>query len=1049
MKIPPQIIDNSKTTLRDFLNEFLGDGLQPHLDIASAFFKIEAYGMVETSLQNIKRFRLLLGKSPEQPGNQTLGAVLLNMMKEEVERFPLEPEPLSLVQRFVEFLKRDSVEVRLYEQQFLHGKTYITDDLVVVGSSNFTPAGLTRNTELNLVGRQSEARYVREEWFDKFWEEAVDFKEQFIELLENSRFGSREYSPYEVYMKTLFEFQRQDIEEIEKSEEKEAFQPVSRVDLSEFQEDAVHRVMSRMKKYGAALVADSVGLGKTWIAKKVIEEFGFYKRRKFLIICPAQLRGMWEKEVKDLILSPFILSQEELASVDFLKKTRQVLKSGLEDISLVVIDESHNFRNPISNRWENCFDLLENVEQENGRRPHMLLLTATPINNTIWDLYWQIMLMTLMKKDAFLKDGIEDIFKHFREVERQQNPELLGDILNEISIRRTRDYIQSNYPDAMIQGKPISFPNRELENVEYRLNESFSGMYKQISQTISHELTMAYYRFIEYKKAEKKSPEEEFALGRMIALEGIFRTILLKRLESSVEAFRISIRRHIDFLNNLKRFLDQGKILTKRAFQKYVVNLDAEIPEEFLTELEDFDKDSFRYEELVADIDKDIGLFENKLLKPVEKVDQKSDAKLIRLIELLKSLLPRGQIILFSYYSDTLHYLFDYVKSHPSIGKYKFARIDGSVLPQSRSNIVEKFMSNGLDLLCSTDVLSEGQNLQSARFLINYDLHWNPTRMIQRAGRIDRIGSPFKKIFVYNFFPEEELEDLLRLVAILQDKIKNIDNSVGLDQTVLGEEVHPKVFGILRRIKERDTTIFEELEDAAFGGGEQFYQPLRDYINQYGIEELKQIPMGIHSGLKRGVSGIFFYYRYGDDYHFWYLYDLASGALIRNKSEILKFIACPPDEKRVIPDFFEEVFRINKIIIQEIERTYKEHELIERELVSQPVDSGAPSEKFVRKMIEELDYLIEQYLFEFPEDREVVDFWERTRAQLVQIRLTKKRMTRLRRVWRKYKNEHQNWKRLITSLNNFLTDKKTKENEEFLEPYHATRLQLITIDLIS
>ncbi len=154
----------------------------------------------------------------------------------------------------------------------------------------------------------------------------------------------------------------------------------------------------------------------------------------------------------------------------------------------------------------------------------------------------------------------------------------------------------------------------------------------------------------------------------------------------------------------------------------------------------------------------------------------------------------------------------------------------------------------------STDVLSEGMNLQKARYLINYDLHWNPTRMIQRAGRIDRIGSPFKEIYVYNFFPEEELEDLLRLVEILQNKIRNIDSSIGLDTTVLGEEVNPKVFGIIRKIREKNETVFEELEREVFGGGEKFYQPLMDYLKAKAAKELESIPLGIFSGLKKGTK---------------------------------------------------------------------------------------------------------------------------------------------------------------------------------------------------
>src|SRR3989337_3464913 len=166
-----------------------------------------------------------------------------------------------------------------------------------------------------------------------------------------------------------------------------------------------------------------------------------------------------------------------------------------------------------------------------------------------------------------------------------------------------------------------------------------------------------------------------------------------------------------------------------------------------------------------------------------------------------------------------------------------------------RSEIVNNFMSGKTDILMSTDVLSEGMNLQKARYLINYDLHWNPTRMIQRAGRIDRIGSPYQKIYVYNFFPEEELEDLLRLVEILQSKIRNIDSAIGLDATVLGEEVNPKVFGVIRKIKEKDEKVFEELEREVFGGGEKFYQPLIDYLKTKAVNELESIPSGIYTGL--------------------------------------------------------------------------------------------------------------------------------------------------------------------------------------------------------
>jgi len=609
------------------------------------------------------------------------------------------------------------------------------------------------------------------------------------------------------------------------------------------------------------MVADSVGLGKTWIAKRIIEEFGFYKRKRFLVICPAQLREMWRDAVKDLILAESILSQEELASVDFLKKAKKAIGRGLEEVSLIVVDESHNFRNPLSNRWENLFTLIMDHITKGKKQPYILFLTATPINNTIWDLYWQVMLLTLMDQKVFLKEGISDVLKFFKEIDKQEDPTLLNDLMNEISIRRTRDYIKQNYPDAEINGEKIIFPERVLENIDYHLDETYQGLYSDISRTISERLTMAYYRILEYKKAERLSKAEEMALGRMIALDGIFRTILLKRLESSVEAFRKSVANHVRFLEKLKEYLERGKLLTKQTFYKYVFNLGEETAEEFLEELEDINIEDYRKEELIRDIEKDIELF-NEMGMKVGTIDAEVDAKLKELKKRLLELSKKGQVVVFTYYADTLDYIYQNVSEDPLFSKTHTEKISGRITSaRRRTEIVDNFMHGKTDVLMSTDVLSEGMNLQKARYLINYDLHWNPTRMIQRAGRIDRIGSPFKKIYVYNFFPEEELEDLLRLVEVLENKIRNIDSSIGLDTTVLGEEVNPKVFGIIRRIREQDETIFDELEKEVFGGGEKFYQPLMDYLRAKNARELESIPLGIYSGLQKGIKGIFFYYR--------------------------------------------------------------------------------------------------------------------------------------------------------------------------------------------
>lgn len=1049
MPIPKEIIDNSEgNKLVTFLNDILKENSKSNFDIATAFFNIQAYAMVKDNLKGLKRFRLLLGRAPEIISEKTLGEELLSVVKGEIEGFELTKEKELTVKDFIEFLKRESVEVKLFEK-FLHGKAYILDNLIIVGSSNFTAAGLTRYGELNSASLKSQADYTRKEWFEKFWNESRDFKGELIELLENSRFGNKEYLPYEIYIKTLYELQKDDIK-AEKKKEKDTGLPPTKVNLAEFQDDAIPRIKSRLEKYGSILVADSVGLGKTWIAKKVLELIGYYERKIILVICPAQLREMWRSELKKINVTENILSQEELATEDFLTKAKKCVGGKFEDVELIVIDESHNFRNPLSNRWENFFALVNDHISKKGTRPYMVFLTATPINNTIWDLYWQIMLLVSMDRRAFIKENISDLFDFFKEADKRENPSLLNDLLNEISIRRTRDYIKKNYPDAYIEidgnKQEIIFPERELDNISYELDKTYKGMYKWISNIVTEELTMAYYKLLKYKKAEKLTPEEELVLGRMMALEGIFRTILLKRLESSVQAFRMSVSNHIKFLNKLKKYMLQGKLLTKKSFNKYVMGVDEEL-EDFVEELEKLNLSDFRKDDLLNDIDKDIGLL-NQILNKIKNITAEEDAKLKVLKEKLLTLSKKEQIVLFTYYTDTLDYIYGNTANTKQFSKLKIEEISGKTGTKARERIVKDFMNKKVDILMSTDVLSEGMNLQSAQMVINYDLHWNPTRMIQRAGRIDRIGSPFKTIYVYNFFPETELEELLRLVQILQNKIARIDKSVGLDQTILGEEIHPKVFGIIRRIIKKDSSVLVELERDAFGGGEKFYQPLKDFLQKRGMEDLEKIPFGVFSGFKKNeISGIFYYYKYGKDFNFWYLYDVTTGELIKNKTQIIDFIACPPHEKRDIPDFFNRIYEINNLILEDIKKSYKNLEqklTVDSILVELSRDRSA---KFVSKIIREIEQEIDDYLLEFPEEKQIEDFWEPVKNKLISIPYTKKRLSALRKIWRTYK-KNQNWKRLIKNLTDFVWEKGVQVKEP-IEPFDSNKLKLIVANLIS
>lgn len=1056
-----EIIDNSENRkLVDFLKNKLEEN-KDGFDVATAFFNIEAFSMVKDELEGVERFRLLLGKSPEFENDRTLGDAIQDFIESDVEGLEFSKENHEAVEDLINFLEQDNVEVRVYDENFLHGKAYIWDDEIVIGSSNFTAAGLTTNNELNSVGPASKARYTRDEWFEKFWDLARPFNDDLIELLDESRFGTEEYSPYQVFMKTLYEYQKDDLTQDLGSE----MRGESDIDLTEFQEDAVKRVFTRMEKYGGCMVADSVGLGKTYIAKRMIEEFGSMRKKNYLIVSPASLEGMWTEEMKDINLSENILTQEAVARDNWERKAEKATGGNLEDVELVVVDESHNFRNPKSNRWEHLFTILnEKIKGENNK-PYVLFLTATPINNSVWDLYWQLMLMLEHNRAAFIKEGITDLFEKFQEVDDAGDPSLLNDVLNEISVRRTREYIQENYPEASYEDEygnkiELNFPERKLDSINYALDDSYQGYFQEISNKIKDELTMAYYRQLEYKDKKELTQDEELERGRMKGMQGIFEKLLLKRLESSVGAFRNSIDNHINFLQETKRHIDDGKIMSKSTYRKHILEeeeKEGEVPEgQYREELENIDLDEYKSDEFLDDIQKDIEVFK-EIRGMIEDIGYKEDAKIQTLEQELYEMSRDDQIVVFAFYSDTIQYIYKYLSNSDKLSDKRIEMITGDSSTTEREEKIEAYREDNLDIILSTDVLSEGQNLQKAKHLINYDLHWNPTRMIQRAGRIDRIGTPHNEIIIHNFFPSDELEELLELVKVLENKISDIDQAVGMDQKVLDEEINPKVFGTtssldentLERIKENDQSVMDELSDDALGGGEGFWQPIRDYMDKRAHEELEKIPTGIYSGHKENARGIFFYYQYGDDFHYWYFCDLENNRIIENKSEILKIISVGPDEEREIPDFFDKVYEKSSKVRDELESDYKEIEQSSSDDKMREWDNER-SKKFLIKMINSLKNQIRQHLRKYPDDEEAQKQVSHIQNKLKKITMTKTRTSEVRKYWREYKGEngHGDWKKLSDELDGFLED-KTESNNTELEEFDEEKLKLITVEFIS
>ena len=794
MKSPahiPYVIDNEKHRMADVLNEILAKHSGKSLDIATAYFNVRGFTLLQEGLKGLSSFRLLLGDEPKDGETVGLRPHAALGLADELNAASFDEATLRAVEDLIVFLRRDLVEVRAYQRGFLHAKTYLFyGDLpiggadrfqpvaAIVGSSNFTGPGLTTNKELNLshktvlseeeiahigpplvdgrekiehrsqlasgVGAQAIGELDR--WFQAHWEQSRDFKDDLIELLDASKFGEKEYTPYQVYLKALFEYFKDDLESDMPTSTR------SVIELSEFQEDAVKKARKILARYDGVLIGDSVGLGKTWIGKKLLEDYAYHLRQKALVICPASLRQMWINELQDATISAAIISQEALGQADFDTQHNA-------DADVVLIDESHNFRNSNTQRYEN----LERILSGNGRRSKdlgrkkLIMLTATPINNNIFDLYNQINLFTGGDLSYFAGAGIGDLRRFFLNARQKTADHRMGtalfNLLEEVVIRRTRSFIRKTYPEATIQGKAIKWPERKLKTVRYDLESMYAGIYEKIVNAIDN-LHLAPYQLETYKKLGIE--KDTFELGREVALAGIFRSRYLKRFESSVEAFRISVKRALEFTTTFKSYLlDDRLLLDSTSFRQAMRFLEREneeddsTPSSIANELSSNEEARQILESLSAlDPEQyDLGRLHESLQHDVDALTEvwhlirdirpEQDAKLTILKTLLSQDLKKKKVIVFSYYRDTARYIHRELigehseKFREKAGNPLIRRMDGGASPKDRRRLIEAFAprSNGkeeligsekeVDILISTDVLSEGQNLQDCGILVN------------------------------------------------------------------------------------------------------------------------------------------------------------------------------------------------------------------------------------------------------------------------------------------------------------------------------------------
>ena len=932
----PDFTDNETHHLSRVLETLIGEYGERTLDIATGFFSPEVWGIIGSSFENLEALRLMLGKEPELPLDQS-GLNLVRhyrqRMRGELEDQPLTSARAQQIEGLIQFLRQGSVQVRLFADPFLHAKAYLFDSYSIVGSSNLTVSGLLRNSELNTVTKQAGvARQLREEWFERFWARAEEYKSELIEELDKSKFGLYPWTPFQVFVKVLLENFR---DSLGLQDEQEAGGVIQ---LAEFQAEGLRLALTLLDRFGGVMVADAVGLGKSFMGLSILEEYLIKRRAEFggrvprgLVICPAQLEKLvWRPLLERYGLPVQVVSMESLGREDFPWRA-------YANFDLVVVDESHNFRNPSTGRAVNLLRLLTGGRADK----RVVLLTATPVNNTVWDYYYQLLLMTRGRDDLYAASGIPSLKTFFLGVARGSQE--FYDIVEHTMVRRSRRDVrrrQEQGEAVIIAGQEIRFPERTLHRVEYSLTDQFGGFYGDLVRRIEN-LNLVAYNLERYKVNADSSE-----ISKREALTGIFKTNFLKRLESSVHALSASLANQRRFQERFEELLRGGKLLDAGVNRKVEQLLRAAAGEddsetaartekllESLPEVSRSDYDTARmYQDLHADLEalRWMEAAVKDLL--VSRGDhQEQDAKVAAIKRaMIDRVAGQGhrKAIVFSYYHDTAEYLYralvndaDFLAAM-KLTPERVELLTGSSSAERRSEVVRRFapianrrsedddlefqavLDAPVDLLISTDVLSEGQNLQDAGYLLNADLHWNPVRMIQRAGRIDRLGSQFETLEIANVFPEEGLESLLGLVGRLQARIADIDRTVGLDASVLGENISRRSFEELRRIRAEDRSVLDELEaESELSAGDEMRLPLIAALQSLGLADVEQIPLGVHSVHKApvGARQIFFAFRAGERI-VWRVYPLEAGeaqtAPLTSKREIYRLIEAQPTDPR-------------------------------------------------------------------------------------------------------------------------------------------------------
>jgi ERCC4-related helicase len=826
------VIDNENIILQDKLQEYLVDTNQA--SIAVGYFFISGFAEIMDSLKKMEdskdpehMMRLLISPTTNRrtaeamlAGNEAYEETKIKSkipeeaeksvektrveVKKTLEYMPQSEKESLAVKKLIDLIRKKKLQVKVYTKVQLHAKAYIfeldnkhLERVAIVGSSNLSISGIKQHAELNINTVHPHLAQEVKEWFDRHWndESCKEFTEDIAEILEYSWAGKGN-TPSDVYGKAVLHEHEEKYDEFLIGDLESDM--TSAVKLFDFQEKAVNNAIKKLEDYGGVIIADVVGMGKTFMGSAILKYLRKNDRSKPLIICPPHLRSMWEGSLKKFGISGEIESRYKIGMEG------NILQN-YTHCDVILIDESHNFRNSTTNAYKALLAFMEEKTDDSK----VIMLSATPISNSIKDLKNQLKLFPSERLEKIPPLGSTTLDEYFKKTEDEtgitpEGTEKIRELLKYVLIRRTRTQIIEKYakPDGdrwyleHIDGKKY-IPKRMLKNPEeYDADKVYNNSYELIENTI-RDLMMARYAPGKYVKEEFVNEKKyQDLLQTTKPLVGIVRTSLLKRMESSIKAFDTSVNTYLDGYKLFRKQLDNGIIPVGKEFRdeiykklQYEDDYDLNLTDiESIYEIEKFDVELWK-----KDLEDDIIKFSSISGLLGREEFEKRDDKLHKLRDLIKT--HNEKILIFSESAVTVKYIYRYL--HKEFPEKKIEHIDSKQETGKKNEFVKRFdpknndakisKDQELQILISTDVLSEGVNLHAGKIVINYDFHWNPVKLIQRVGRVDRIGSEHEFIEIFNFLPTSKIDATLSLKDKVANKIKTIRKIIGHDQQILEE----------------------------------------------------------------------------------------------------------------------------------------------------------------------------------------------------------------------------------------------------------------------